>query len=214
MTETPIELKMIEHLKRIMDNLGQYWHSIELLLNIVKHPLVIDDRGLAHVVRQITEKLESIKEEIKNLDLVQILGEIKYIGNRLNNIENMISEMKEEGISKKIHLDLTCDGYEMRRKVNPYDKALEEEKSVDPDKSVEDLLNTLLPRESLIIVHRLGLLGQKKKTLKGIGEIVGVDKERVRQIYLRGMKKLRHPTRKHLVSNITHVSLRKAITGD
>lgn len=211
MIESSEEMRMIEHLKRIMDNLDKYWHSIQLLLGFVSKPLVVDDRGLAHVLNEITKKMSFITHDISNLDLTNILGEIKYIGNRLKDIELEINHIKTEGFKKKIQIDLSCDGYEMVKKKNNYDLQIEEDHKINPDEAVIALLNTLTKREASVISHRLGLLGEKKKTWDAIGKVIEVTRERTRQIYSKGIRQLRHPQRSHLVDNITHINLMKEI---
>ncbi|WP_297889399.1 RNA polymerase sigma factor RpoD/SigA [Sulfurihydrogenibium sp.] len=68
------------------------------------------------------------------------------------------------------------------------EKDLKEE---DLLKSVDELLDSLSEREKQIIIHRFGLYGEEPKTLKEVGEIVGISRERVRQIEKRLIKKLR-----------------------
>lgn len=58
-------------------------------------------------------------------------------------------------------------------------------------KSIDELLETLPQRERLILIHRFGLYGEEPKTLKEVGDIVGISRERVRQIEKRLLKKLR-----------------------
>ncbi len=214
MVEKSEELKIVEHLHRIMNNLGEYWHSIQLLLSHVSKPLLVDDRGLAMVLQQLTEKITNITIDMEQLDISKTLAEIKYIGNRLNKIEKDISAIKDEGIKKNIHLALTCDGYEMRKKINPFDKMLEDEKKVDPAENIKLLLGTLTAREASVISHRLGLLGESKKTWENVGKEINLGKERARVIYNKALRILRHSSRRHLVESITHIALRKEIIGD
>ena len=57
---------------------------------------------------------------------------------------------------------------------------------------VESLLGRLDPREQQIITDRFGLVrGQEPLTLKQVGAAMGVTKERIRQLQLRAMDKLR-----------------------
>lgn len=208
------ETKMAEHFERVIDNLNQHWHSIQLLLSYVSKPLTVDDRGLREAYGKITEKLketekviDSIIEKIEVLDISHTFGEIKYIGKRLTAIEERIDSIKEEGLKKKIELHLFCEGYELQKKEYIDDTR-------DKKEILNELLNTLIHRESVVIQHRLALNGGKKKTLEEIGKIVGVSKERVRQIYLKGLRKLRHPSRRNLVNKIIHKELKEAILGE
>ena len=64
---------------------------------------------------------------------------------------------------------------------------------------IYDCLTTLTKREQLIIVLRYGLDGNEALTLNETAILIGVSKERIRQIEFRAIKKLRHPCKeKHL----------------
>ena len=57
--------------------------------------------------------------------------------------------------------------------------------------SVGDLVKTLGPREQLILTLRFGLEGESPRTLIEVSKVLGVSKERVRQIQDRALTKLR-----------------------
>lgn len=54
-------------------------------------------------------------------------------------------------------------------------------------------LNELTEREAKILILRYGLNGSQKHTLKELGEIFGITRERIRQIQKGALRKLRHP---------------------
>jgi RNA polymerase primary sigma factor len=58
-------------------------------------------------------------------------------------------------------------------------------------KQLNSMLNVLDEREKAIIEHRFGLNGEEPKTLTEVGDILGISRERVRQIEQRALKKLR-----------------------
>ena len=58
------------------------------------------------------------------------------------------------------------------------------------------VLSTLSPREEKILRLRYGFDG-REKTLEEIGAELHVTRERIRQIELRALRKLRHPSRAH-----------------
>ncbi len=67
------------------------------------------------------------------------------------------------------------------------------------NKEIERVLNTLSLRESEIIKHYYGLLGNKPKTLEEISEMIGLTKERIRQIKERTILKLKNTSRSKLL---------------
>lgn len=64
---------------------------------------------------------------------------------------------------------------------------------------IEKVLNTLSPREAMVLKMRYGLIDGKAKTLEEVGQYFNVTRERIRQIEVKALRKLRHPSRsKHL----------------
>ena len=55
-------------------------------------------------------------------------------------------------------------------------------------------LRMLEPREHLVVVLRYGLDGESPRTLSDVGVMLGITRERVRQIESRALGKLRHPS--------------------
>jgi len=59
---------------------------------------------------------------------------------------------------------------------------------------LQEVLNTLPPREVRILQLRYGLLDGQSYTLEEVGRKMGVTRERVRQIEAQALSRLRHPT--------------------
>ena len=66
---------------------------------------------------------------------------------------------------------------------------------IDFKKDVFSTLDLLNERERFIILNRFGLKGRKTKTLEELGNILGFSKERIRQIEMEGIKKLRNSSK-------------------
>lgn len=60
---------------------------------------------------------------------------------------------------------------------------------------IEDVLNTLSPRERRVIQLRFGLEDGRSRTLEEVGKEFSVTRERIRQIEAKALRKLRHPSR-------------------
>lgn len=60
---------------------------------------------------------------------------------------------------------------------------------------VEEVLETLSPRERRVLQLRFGLADGKSRTLEEVGQMFGVTRERIRQIEAKALRKLRHPSR-------------------
>ena len=60
---------------------------------------------------------------------------------------------------------------------------------------IDELLNTLTPREARILRLRFGLQNGRSYTLEEVGQKFGLTRERIRQIEGRALRRLRHPRR-------------------
>jgi RNA polymerase sigma factor (sigma-70 family) len=62
-------------------------------------------------------------------------------------------------------------------------------------KDLERVLESLSPRENQVIRWRFGMEDGRMKTLQEIGELMGVSRERIRQIELSAFRKLKNKNR-------------------
>ena len=60
---------------------------------------------------------------------------------------------------------------------------------------LEEVMDTLTPREKKVLELRFGLEDGRARTLEEVGKEFNVTRERIRQIEAKALRKLRHPTR-------------------
>lgn len=60
---------------------------------------------------------------------------------------------------------------------------------------LDEVLDSLSPREKRVLQLRFGLEDGKQRTLEEVGREFGVTRERIRQIEAKAVRKLKHPTR-------------------
>jgi RNA polymerase primary sigma factor len=60
---------------------------------------------------------------------------------------------------------------------------------------LEEVLETLTPREEKVLRLRFGLDDGRARTLEEVGKVFDVTRERIRQIEAKALRKLRHPSR-------------------
>ena len=60
---------------------------------------------------------------------------------------------------------------------------------------LEEVLETLAPREKKVLERRFGIVDGRTRTLEEVGKEFNVTRERIRQIEAKALRKLRHPSR-------------------
>ncbi|MGB9911522.1 MAG: RNA polymerase sigma factor RpoD [Microgenomates group bacterium] len=75
---------------------------------------------------------------------------------------------------------------------SPYDSASKQLLK----ETLREVLDTLSEREAKVLKMRFGLDGYKPMTLEEVGREFGVTRERIRQIEVKALRKLKHPSRR------------------
>jgi len=75
------------------------------------------------------------------------------------------------------------------------DEAASEERIREMRMRVDAALRSLVEREKEVLILRFGLLDGVERTLEEVGRYFRLTRERIRQIEVKALKKLRHPTR-------------------
>ena len=110
---------------------------------------------------------------------------------------------------KKHSYNFSVKEKEIQSLMNPVKNS--ELKLIESDVKIalENSMKTLTPREELVIKHRHGI-NTDMKTLDEIAKFMGITRERVRQIEMRGIRKLRHPAR---ISKILEAGVKDVYTS-
>ena len=141
------------------------------------------------------DKIRNLKKAITKLsvDLGREPND-EELANYLKTTEKKIKLIKEAIIKEPISFDtpvaqdLSLEDYISDSIENLPNQRIEK---IDFKKDIYSSLNLLNERERFIILNRFGLRGRKTKTLEEVGNILGFSKERIRQIEMEGLKKLR-----------------------
>lgn len=148
-------------------------------------------------ISKVKETYEKLKEQLKREPTIEeIAKEVdaspKKVRNALQVVRMPYSLDKPLGEEE----DLTLLDILSKKGTEDVEKDIVEESL---HKELNKLLNALDERERAIIEYRFGLKGEEPKTLTEVGEILGISRERVRQLEQRALKKLRTlAIKKHL----------------
>ncbi len=85
------------------------------------------------------------------------------------------------------------DFIEDKAVVSPSDAVI----NLDLKEQTASVLKTLTPREEKIIKMRFGFDDGTEHTLEEVGQVFALTRERIRQIEVKALRKLRHPSRSH-----------------
>ena len=161
--------------------------------------------------RELIQEVEGNKREISPQELadsglislsarkIEELDEIVPSITPISSVQNQISDEYPE--IAEAEMLTTFDEY---NKVDTYTDSTEPKEKYDVEKiamnsivkdTLLEALDTLTEREKAVIINRFGLLDGYSKTLEEVGHMFNVNRERIRQIEAKALRKLRHPSR-------------------
>jgi RNA polymerase primary sigma factor len=76
---------------------------------------------------------------------------------------------------------------------------------MDLSEKTRKVLTSLTPREEKVLKMRFGIDEKQDYTLEEVGEKFGVTRERIRQIEVKALRKLRHSSRSRQLKNFAEV---------
>lgn len=145
-----------------------------------------------HVVKELSIYLRAARKLSQQLDhkptteeiaemIDKPVEEIRHMVELIPDVASMDALIQEDG--QKTLSDTIAD----QNNVDPEELA----EDVDLHEHIEHWLSKLDPRQREIVERRFGLKDYDKDTLEAVGEAVGLTRERVRQMQLEALAKLR-----------------------
>ena len=150
-------------------------HMIETINKIKKESrIILQETGKEPTAEELAKKLELPVEKVKS-----------------------ILEMNQDPISLETPVGSEEDSelgdfVEDDKFANPYDATTR----VLLKEQLDEVLKTLNDREEMVLRYRYGLDDGSQKTWEEVGKIFNVTRERIRQIEVKALRKLRHPSRR------------------
>ena len=154
-------------------------HMIETINKIVRaSKLLVQEKGKEPTAAELAEYLGMDEDKIKSI--IKIAKE-------------PISLETPIGDDNDTHLE---DFIEDTRTKQPLTYVIEE----NLKEKIEEVLSTLTEREEKVLRMRFGIGDGHDHTLEEVGRVLGVTRERVRQIEAKALRKLRHPKRSRILA--------------
>ncbi|MDX1367301.1 RNA polymerase sigma factor RpoS [Pseudomonas sp.] len=161
--------------------------TIRLPIHVVKELNVY-----LRAARELTQKLdhEPSAEEIANL-LEKPVGEVKRMLGLNERVSSVDVSLGPD--SDKTLLDTLTDD----RPTDPCELLQDD----DLSQSIDQWLSELTDKQREVVIRRFGLRGHESCTLEEVGQEIGLTRERVRQIQVEALKRLREILEKNGLSS-------------
>lgn len=161
------------------------------------------------ITRALADKSRTIRVPVHMVETINVLRKTtRKLSQELNRRPSMEELAKAMGVSlakiKDIlaanRVPVSLDTPYGEDEDNSLGELVEDESSTPPEVSAESILmaddirgvlSTLTPREREILILRYGLKDGQQRTLEQVGKLVGITRERTRQIELKALRALR-----------------------
>ncbi|MCK4350645.1 MAG: sigma-70 family RNA polymerase sigma factor [Candidatus Krumholzibacteria bacterium] len=164
---------------------ASWWIRQAIVRAISNHSRTI--RIPIHIFQLMTKYI-AMGEKMKNLTIEEKANMLKISMKRFKMLEKLIRNIRELDVSSSLETFNLLSRTAVRdSEADPENIILQQIENEE----LTNLLERLSEREKLIIRIRYGLEDGKPHTLAETGEVIQVSRERVRQLEMRALKKLR-----------------------
>ncbi len=149
-----------------------------------------------HMIENINRVNKITKELLQELGVEPSPEEVAKVAKMpLDKVRNILKISKEPiSIETPIGEEddtMLKDFIEDKSNLSPLELVMQE----DLKKHVDSLLNSLSPKEELVLRKRFGIGEENPLTLEEVGQAFDVTRERIRQIQVKAIRKLKHPSK-------------------
>ena len=150
---------------------------------------------MSELVESVTNARDQLKKDLsRDPTIEELAAEAKLSIEVVMEVENLMHEQAsvESLGGEGVDVNEVLGGFQDQAKS---EEASREAKLPELREKVDSALRSLAEREKEVLILRFGLLDGVKRTLDEVGRHLKVTRERIRQIEMKALKKLRHPTR-------------------
>ena len=150
---------------------------------------------MSELVESVTNARDQLKKDLsRDPTIEELAAEAKLSVEVVMEVENLMHEQAsvESLGGEGVDVNEVLGGFQEQAKS---EEASREAKLPELREKVDSALRSLAEREKEVLILRFGLLDGVQRTLDEVGRHFRVTRERVRQIEMKALKKLRHPTR-------------------
>lgn len=144
---------------------------------------------------------------------------LKYFNNeQLSELENILSYINTRNPTAKISFGMDVANWKQNELTDElielYELKLPPVQSEDLETQIAAVLHSLSPREERVLRMRFGIGMDTDYTLEEVGKQFNVERERIRQIEAKALRKLKHPSRARNLRKFLDVDNLFKIYGD
>ncbi|GLR63707.1 RNA polymerase sigma factor RpoS [Marinospirillum insulare] len=144
-----------------------------------------------HVVKELNVCLRAARELSQQLDQEPTAEDLaKHLEKPLDSIKNLMG-LNERNASFDHPAGPNADRPLLETLEGENTDPLDEVQQQDLSVYVENWLTTLTEKQTEVIIRRFGLRGHEAATLEEVGQEIGLTRERVRQIQMESLKRLK-----------------------